>query len=77
MKLGAEGIQKGETDWRDQNYMDIADYMKQSRSEFVTGLRDPADDAQWQEYVDNMKALGYDKWVEIAQISWDRTQPPF
>ena len=66
-----------ETDWRDQNYMDIADYMKQSRSEFVTGLRDPADDAQWQEYVDNMKALGYDKWVEIAQTSWDRTQPPF
>ena len=66
-----------ETEWRDQNYMDITDYMKQARSEFVTGLRDPADDAQWQEYVDNMKVLGYDKWVEIAQTSWDRTQPPF
>ena len=50
MRLGPEAIQKGETDWRGQNYMDIADYMK---------------------------ALGYDKWVEIAQTSWDRTQPPF
>ena len=66
-----------ETDWRDENYLDIVDYMKQSRVEFCGGKLDPSNDAQWQEYVDNMKALGYDKWLEIAQTSWDRTQPPF
>lgn len=36
-------------------------------AEFITGVRDPANDADWQAYLDGLKGLGVDRYVEIWQ----------
>ena len=51
---------------------DLKEYIKTSRAEFCTGVKDPANDGDWQTYVDGVKALQYDRWVEIHQQAYDR-----
>ena len=52
---------------------DVEDYLKVSRAEFCTGVRDPYSDADWQSYLDALKALGYyDDFLTPAQSAWDR-----
>lgn len=46
----------------------INDYVNQSVAEFVMGGRDIDDDAQWQEYLDELDAMGVDRLVELTQI---------
>ena len=53
---------------------ELTDFIKDRRAQFCTGVLDPRDDAQWQAYLDNLKALRYDEWVEIAQTAYDRMQ---
>ena len=52
----------------------LVDYIKDRRAQFCTGTMDPRNDAQWQEYLDGLKTLRYDEWVEIAQAAYDRMQ---
>ena len=52
--------------------LDIRDYVFNRRSAFCTNELDPNDDAAWQEYLDGLNALHYDRWVELAQIGYDR-----
>ncbi len=42
--------------------------------EFAMGIKDPNNDADWQEYLDELKALKFERWAEIAQASYDRQQ---
>ena len=51
---------------------EISSYVYNRRSEFCTDMLDPNDDAQWQTYLDGLQALHYDRWIELAQISYDR-----
>ena len=51
---------------------DIRDYVFNRRSEFCTGVLDPNSDADWDEYIKGLKALNYDRWIELAQIGYDR-----
>ncbi len=51
---------------------EIVDFVKDRRAQFCTGVLDPNDDAQWQEYLDGLKSLHYDEWVEITQTAYDR-----
>lgn len=54
---------------------DLVDFVKKSRAEFCNGLMDPADDAQWQKYLDSLYGLHYQEaWFDLAQASWDRQQ---
>ena len=53
---------------------ELTDYVADRRAQFCTGTLDPRDDAQWQTYLDGLKDLHYDEWVEIAQTAYDRMQ---
>ncbi|TCL82677.1 putative aldouronate transport system substrate-binding protein [Rathayibacter sp. PhB179] len=41
-------------------------------AEFVTGVRDPASDADWQSYLDALTSLGADRYAEIWQSAYDQ-----
>ena len=51
---------------------ELVDYIKDRRAQFCTGVLDPKNDAQWQEYLDGLQALHYDEWLSIAQAAYDR-----
>lgn len=50
---------------------DLDTYVKNSLAEFVTGVRDPNNDKQWQDYINELKALGYEEYIEIFQARID------
>lgn len=53
-------------------YADIAaalkNYFEQQQAMFVTGAQDINDDAAWENYINGMKNLGLDKYLEIRGI---------
>ena len=51
---------------------DVKEYIKTARAEFCTGVKDPNKDSDWNAYVEAVKALNYDRWVEINQMAYDR-----
>ena len=48
------------------------DYMKKSRTSFITGKLDPNNDYDWENYILTMDGNGVYKWLEIAQTAYDR-----
>ena len=48
------------------------DYMKQARAQLISGVIDPNDDAQWAQYLADLKANGEDELIEAAQGAYDR-----
>lgn len=42
-------------------------------AEFITGVRDPGSDAEWQAYLDGLSGLGVDRYVEIWQNASDQS----
>ena len=62
-----------ETEIRDEVQGLVTDELKVARSEFCTNITDPNDDAQWQAYLDDLRALGYyDDFITPAQSAYDR-----
>ena len=61
-----------ETDERNDFVSDLTSYISKSRTNFMSGTLDPSKDADWNEYLANLKALKYDRWIELAQNMWDR-----
>jgi len=53
---------------------DVNSYYRTARSRFCIGQMDPNDDAQWKEYVQDLKDLGLEQILEVAQASFDRQQ---
>ena len=51
---------------------DLTDYIVARRSAFCTGEADPNSDADWQEYLTGLDSLQYDRWIELAQIGYNR-----
>ena len=51
---------------------DLTEYVYERRGRFITGEMDPNSDADWQNYLDGLQALHYDRWIELAQIGYDR-----
>ena len=41
-------------------------------AEFITGVKDPENDADWQAYIDGLTSLGADRYVEIWQNAYDQ-----
>lgn len=50
----------------------LQDYVQQARAEFATGVKDPANDADWNEYLDKLEAIGLSRYLEIAQAAYSR-----
>lgn len=46
----------------------ITDYFNQQQAMFVAGELDVDDDAQWQSYVEGMKSMGLDDWLEVRGV---------
>lgn len=46
----------------------LINYFNEQQALFVTGAQDINDDAQWNAYVDGMKALGLEDWVKMRGI---------
>ncbi len=50
--------------------VELQKYMEESRIAFITGKMDLDED--WDEYVENLKNMGLDKYLEIQQKAYDR-----
>ena len=53
--------------WRNN----VKSWFATSRAEFVKGVKDPNDNAQWQAYIDGFKTAGYYDWMVFAQDVYD------
>jgi putative aldouronate transport system substrate-binding protein len=42
-----------------------------STAEFVTGVRDPNNDGEWNSYLEGLQGLGVDRYLEIWQAAYD------
>ena len=51
---------------------DIVNYVSKMKSSFMTGEKDPNSDKDWNEYVNQVKKMGYDRLMEIEQAAYDR-----
>jgi putative aldouronate transport system substrate-binding protein len=49
----------------------LRDFSRSSLAEFVTGVRDPNSDADWQQYIDELTRIGYLDYIEIYQARYD------
>lgn len=49
----------------------INGYVMQANAEFITGQRDIKDDAAWETYLNDLKSLGVERYVELYQASYD------
>ena len=50
----------------------VNDRAQKAQTEFCTGVMDPNDDAQWNAYLAELKELGWDAWVEVANTAYKR-----
>lgn len=51
---------------------ELGSYFVQALGEFVSGVNDPADDADWNEYLNTINELGCDHILEVYQAAYDR-----
>ncbi len=51
---------------------DILSYVNEARSEFLTGIRDIRDDAQWQAYLAEFDYLETEAWIAAYQSAYNR-----
>ncbi|MGP4113694.1 ABC transporter substrate-binding protein [Streptomyces sp. 4N509B] len=49
----------------------VETYITTATAEFVTGVRDPDSDGDWQSYLDGLDGLGVDRYLEIWQNAYD------
>ncbi|MBR2896529.1 MAG: extracellular solute-binding protein [Oscillospiraceae bacterium] len=59
-------------DERSEFAKELTAYIRNSRAEFCTGILNPNSDSDWQTYLDGLDALQYDRWIELAQIGYNR-----
>ena len=45
----------------------IDEYVQQAKVQFITGAMDVGSDADWQSYLDNLKAMGLDRYLEVVK----------
>ncbi len=64
---------RAEADEREEFTNDLTAYIKKARDEFCAGIRDPENDADWEQYLNDLESLHYSRWIEIAQTAYDRT----
>ncbi len=63
-----------ENEYIKQIKSDCDGFISKTRAEFCTGEKDPNDDAAWDAYLAELKTLGIDEYMKIAQGAYDRTK---
>jgi len=53
---------------------DLNNYLMQMKVNFITGESDPYNDKDWENYVNQVKAMGYDKLIAVDQAAYERLQ---
>ncbi len=53
-------------------WTDMNNYIKNMRSQFITGESDPSNDAQWAAYLTEIQRMHVDRVLEIRQAEYDR-----
>jgi len=51
---------------------DLNSVIAKAKADFAMNRRDPNDDAEWNAYLNDLRKLKYERWAELAQISYDR-----
>lgn len=51
---------------------DLQDTLNTWRAEFITGVKDPSNDADWAEFIDELEEKGMYDWMDAAQDAYDR-----
>ena len=51
---------------------ELTNFIRNRRASFITGNLDPNSDADWQDYLNGLDSLKYDRWIELAQIGYNR-----
>ena len=61
-----------ETEERATMYTDLVNYLKTSKVSFITGEVDVNDDKAWENYVNRVGEMGWNKLKDLEQAAWDR-----
>ena len=51
---------------------ELQDTLNTWRAEFITGVKDPSNDADWEAFLDEMDEKGLYDWMDAAQDAYDR-----
>ena len=57
---------------REEKWGTYLSYLTQTVTEFMSGQKDPQDDAQWQEFMDTLDKLGHDELLETVKNAYAR-----
>ena len=53
---------------------DLNSFVATARANFCTGITNPENDTDWQAYLNDLYAMGYqESWIDVAQGGYDRT----
>ena len=50
----------------------VNSYINEQVTQFFSGQKNPADDAQWNEFLNTLKEIGREELMEVAQNAYDR-----
>lgn len=50
----------------------LRDYQREALAKFVTGVSDPNNDKDWEQYLGELENIGYKKYIEIMQNRYDQ-----
>jgi len=56
--------------------VEVETLYRSATAEFTVGARDINSDAAWNKYLSEMKDVGLDDWIRVAQQAWDRGDKP-
>ena len=66
-----------ETEERATMYTDLVNYLKTSKVSFITGEVDVNDDKAWENYVNRVGEMGWNRLKDLEQAAWDRMAANF
>lgn len=53
-------------------YADINTYFKEASNQFISGVLDVEDDAEWNKYIETLEGMNVERCVELKQAALDR-----
>lgn len=65
---------ENEQKWLDQHEVSISTFVNETSMNFIYKSINPADDKNWQEYLDTLEEFGVKEYVEIQERAYERMQ---
>jgi len=54
---------------------DLNSFTASARANFCTGVADPSNDDDWNQYIEDLYGMGYqESWIDVAQACYDRSK---